>query len=760
MKDARLPQLRAILDAKAIAAMLEEPCRAQYGAASIVECRVGHVRYKPEKRCLVRYDLSLDGAQTSRQLMWYGLAYEPGTSESRYEKAKRGAGPGEIIVHLERLGMVLWAFPSDRKLRGLEVMADAADLSQEVFGSRSIPPARTELVRYIPEHGCTVRLTAADSRRYYAKLTTAGDTASICAHARAMGREAWVTPNRGVIVQAEIPGVPATGVDDLEKCAAALARLHQQPISGLPPGPDPTSSMQIEGALRILAAHSSAGWLLDEIANRWPGPTASATVHGDLHLKNFLVSGDSAQLIDLDTLHSGDPLEDVGSFAASLYHRALLSQAGVAAADAAIAQFLHVYAQSVPWNLQPEHIATHVARALVTERACRAITRCKGDVVEPLLAIARRILHRQSLSSRTPITARDWMEEFHAYARIRTGVVLDVDYRTYIQSKSWPKSSVTVTWRDAAGIHVERIGPEPAKWDVPPAPQPIIDHLPVPDAERVEAELVNYRPGCRLAARYRVVTRAGVTRKLFGKSYTDCRGEAIYERMAQLYAASFPMPRPLGYSAAVRTVWQETFEGEPLLDALTGVRQESLIEDAASRVAHLHSSYLTCPTRPTLVAQHADLAKKLAKLAATVPQHAARLIRITEQLAAALDGLPPAEACVVHGDLHIGQFRVDGGEVVLFDYDEISIGDPCEDLAAFTANLHGMFQSGSRASEIADSLIAAYTRRPGAHPISETRLRWHTAVQLLTRAYRALIQLRPDFDRRIDRNLHLAEQLL
>jgi streptomycin 6-kinase len=48
----------------------------------------------------------------------------------------------------------------------------------------------------------------------------------------------------------------------------------------------------------------------------------------------------------------------------------------------------------------------------------------------------------------------------------------------------------------------------------------------------------------------------------------------------------------------------------------------------------------------------------------------------------------PGETCVIHGDLHVGQFLIDAsGTCWLIDFDDVAIGDPAADLGNFAAHL-------------------------------------------------------------------------
>ncbi len=747
MNDARLPQLETVLDPGAMLGVLATECLSPGFEAR--SCRVSHVRYKPGRNCLIRYDLTIAGARGAEtEQILCGRAYSPGESEPRWLKALEApmvdVPAGRPVVHIPRLSMVVWSFPNERKLRGLELLLDPQWLRETALPAilgASVADVSSEMVRYIPEHGCTVRvraeLTDGSCIVLFGKIHAGSEGERTYEWSRALGRRVWHQPEHRILWQQAIPGRSATLTDPLESCARALAALHAAPLELFPAEPGP------EGGETPL---------LTEIARRLPPPSTVATLHGDLHLKNFLIEGDRAELIDLDTLRAGDPHEDLGSFAASLYHRALLGEASVEAVEAAIALFVKAYRENVSWTVDDDTVALQTARALIVERARRAVTRRKGDVVEQLLAIAERLV----AGTQSPLGL---LHEHRAWVASRPGSVLDVHYRTW--KRAWRGSYATVAWRDANGIVVER-SDQGLQWRFPhdaavpwmaeaADPEAVRKHLPIA-ADRVEVEVLNYRPGNRVTARYRIETGQG-ERVIYGKCYSDDRGIRVHERFLALAERGFPMPAALGYSAAIRTVWQEAFPGRPFDCASDG----SLIAGAAARLRFLHESGIDCPARMTVAAQYADMAKKMAKLASVLPMHEMRLRTLVSKLASMMARLESIPVSVVHGDFHARQLMVSGTGVALFDFDEIAAGDPVEDFGHFIADLHG--ESSSDARRLGMALIAAYESQ-ARWRVPSGRLAWHTAVQLLTRAYRCLLQLKPDFEDRVERHIRLAEESL
>ncbi len=604
--DPQLPQMETVLDPQAMLGILASDWLAASRRYQLRDCRIGSVRHKPGKSCLIRYDLSLrdlDLGVDVHQVLC-GRLHEEGGSDSRWRKAiaqpSVNVAFGPAVAHLPRLDLVLWAFPNERKLCGIEALFDSQLLREEVLpsilGEPVILDVDPELVRYVPEHGCTVRvrLTLPTGKLVlYGKIQAGADGAKICALARGLGRRAWHHAGTKTLWQQEIPGASAQLQTDLDACAGALAMFHQQQLPGLSTASDAPVGKRFEAAVKLLSGHKAPlQAIIAEVERRWSPSPAAATLHGDLHLKNFLVQAGTAVLIDLDTLSSGNPLEDLGSFAASLYHRAVLDGMPIAQVDELVARFVRTYASLVPWTIAGRDVATHTAAALVNERACRSITRRKGNVVDQLFAIAQNLLTETA-------TARDVMERFAASASSHSGELIDVYYKTYRKQKSWAKSSVTIAWRDNSGIVVDRLGPSPASWRFPhdPAvpwmaeaadPGAVLAHLPV-RADHVEIDVLTYRPENRLTARYRIMSD-GRRQTVYGKTYSDDRGLQVHNRFIQLIERGFPMPQPLGYSPAIKTVWQASFEGEPLRALLHGPQAVQLLQCAARRLRILHES--------------------------------------------------------------------------------------------------------------------------------------------------------------------------
>ena len=177
MTDTHLPQMGIALDPSAMAPVLERECLHLPGEYELCDCGIGYVRYKPGRNCVICYELAIRDRKRHRVFrhLLCGNIYEHGSrvSAKRWRKA---AGQflipvaiGWPLTHIPELHMVVWAFPNDRRLSGLELLLDPHHLCTKVLSSllpgEKITDASSELVRYVPENRCTIRVIVQTDRR-------------------------------------------------------------------------------------------------------------------------------------------------------------------------------------------------------------------------------------------------------------------------------------------------------------------------------------------------------------------------------------------------------------------------------------------------------------------------------------------------------------------------------------------------------------------------------------------------------------------
>jgi hypothetical protein len=271
-------------------------------------------------------------------------------------------------------------------------------------------------------------------------------------------------------------------------------------------------------------------------------------------------------------------------------------------------------------------------------------------------------------------------------------------------------------------------------------------------------ELVRYRP------EERATLRRG---DLYAKTFRGDDGAGLCARFQQLALisnepGSFEVAAPFSYDASTRTFWQQGIEAPALAEVITSGNCAALMALAAQGLAALHGA----EPRFGPARSNAELAAASLRRAAKIGRCMPRLGPQAQGVAEAIAGHVPAaaghvltaasEASVqIHGDFHMDQLRVREGRLVLFDLDELAIGDPLEDLASFVVKCP--LRDARLARQACAALIEAYARcRPAL--FDAARLSWHLSVQWLHKASRAYVWQRPGWRAAAEEALAQAEQ--
>jgi aminoglycoside phosphotransferase (APT) family kinase protein len=99
----------------------------------------------------------------------------------------------------------------------------------------------------------------------------------------------------------------------------------------------------------------------------------------------------------------------------------------------------------------------------------------------------------------------------------------------------------------------------------------------------------------------------------------------------------------------------------------------------------------------------------------------------------------------MYWDFHVNQLLAQDGKVAFFDFDELAVGDPLQDIANFIVDLQFRDVSTFLAQRMAKSLYDSY-RSQVKWEVPIDRIRWHATVQFINKAYRNYIQQRPDIE--------------
>lgn len=276
--------------------------------------------------------------------------------------------------------------------------------------------------------------------------------------------------------------------------------------------------------------------------------------------------------------------------------------------------------------------------------------------------------------------------------------------------------------------------------------------------------LVNYRPEIRCTNRYTFFdSTQDRSEELFGKTFCDSQGQTLYERLQFFWDRSLADPeamaiaQPLGYSAAINTVWQRGVPGGPLLQILNSSNEVAYIEKLAKGLVSLHTSRLTGLAIHVPGDHLVEVRKKLTKLSDAVPSLAETCRALADELEQTTPQASMLPTCPIHWDFHIQQILAHKGQLVFCDLDELVIGDPVQDLANFMVDLHVRGLEQHAVQRLSTRLYRIYSQQV-EWDVPIDRLTWHARLQFINKAYRHYLRFAPGFERTVEQLLQVAQK--
>lgn len=455
--DARLPQLPILLDPAAMQERLQDHLFRPTDRCTPVVircCEILQVRYTPHSSCLVSYRLTIENPETGEQeeQILCGRAFPKGRSRAYWKKTGRRllVRPrfGTPLIHLPDIEMVLWCLSNDPTMPTLPAALDvahrpspfllerlAADLGPGWHGVNTT----SQVVHYVGAHTCTVRTAIewshpATNCRHTSTIygTTYADnagvqTARVMRHlwnsdARRNGQFGMAQPVRydarlKTLWQRGIHGTPLEHcpldrwdcIPRLVQTAQALAALHAIPLSQIRSNTRSTllAKLNTVGALLMRCRPACRPVLLPLLIRlmaqaRTMPARVTATLHGDLHLKNLILTERTIAVLDLGTVCKGRPCQDLGRVIAGFLTWGVAHQRSVSQLAHHALIFVDQYNQVAPWTVGKAVVAWYTAMALVTECASRCVTHLhdgRFGMLEPLLHLADEISTTRSLDS-------------------------------------------------------------------------------------------------------------------------------------------------------------------------------------------------------------------------------------------------------------------------------------------------------------------------------------------------------------------------
>ncbi|MEQ1880543.1 MAG: phosphotransferase [Burkholderiales bacterium] len=443
--DSALPPLALTLDAsnmsREFSALLSRVSTLRARQWRVDSCDIIRVKYRPGRNAVIGYRLTLVDAKSgaTREQFLCGGLYGAIEARSRFEAARQVSQIADDVFPavslIDALGMVLRAFPHDRKLGSLPVLGDLRRLHGEIlpgiveqrWGSGwKIANISSRIVSYFPEHSCTVRLDlqlehlgseAANCWGIYGKtryndsgietVKVMRDLWECRAHGRGefgLARPLSYQSEHRLLWQEAVEGETLdTHLDRqvldcplLAKVGSAVAAFQASAITAPRALSLKDMIADLDETVRLLTlvqgrTPSRVRAVVERLktSSSKLARTPPATLHGDLHSKNILVSGDRVVLIDLDRVSTGPALSELGGLAAEILYRSLLRKTAPEEHQPLVDALIQGYRSAVPWATPSCDVRWFTAAALLRERVFRCLTSLKPGRVEIIDELVR-----------------------------------------------------------------------------------------------------------------------------------------------------------------------------------------------------------------------------------------------------------------------------------------------------------------------------------------------------------------------------------
>jgi hypothetical protein len=352
---------------------------------------------------------------------------------------------GDAAYHLPEIGMVLWTFPNDPRLKTLPRLLRAETL-RAVF--RAFPHRRNwelgahgyDMARYIPSKRCVLRFhiewrgprpqgpldatptPASELETVYGKVYESPESV----------QQAWATLNDLWLASRKRPGflripqplhvdvdlqtvwmarVPGSSLTlsasqvRPETCAAigaGLGQLQQSPIRVPGRHPLETELRSLdENVAAVAAVHPDQDQALQEIVGRLRAHLPSlprlplVPSHGTFKLNHILGDEEGTlSLLDFDSMTAADPLFDVANFTSDLFYleaQGMLTTGRAVALSGALQQ---AYFATVPWGRRQQVLDWLVASLLLRKQAYKTVKHLHGDAEGKIGSVMQEALSR------------------------------------------------------------------------------------------------------------------------------------------------------------------------------------------------------------------------------------------------------------------------------------------------------------------------------------------------------------------------------
>ncbi len=340
----------------------------QAAGANLQGGRIFYLRYKPKTSCIAAYEFEMKNPETGdgEPAFFYakGMTINEYLLAATKAENHRWVEPpfGPSVARWDEAGVLFFAFPNDALLDGLRILEEPKKFQRFLYEHlTSYPPEnwrlsdkrlKTELVRYKPERRAVFRSETKAIHRQteekrkvevYWRVYGENQGAEVFRRMQFLKKNISILdsvtvptpygyePERQILLLEALGGAPLLerlsteqASCAVERTAAALAGLHAQfdeKLSVWKPEDFLVEAKETQKMLCSLSPEETVRieGVYEKLEKRIPASRFEpAFVHGDFHHGQVLVEPERVGFIDFDRSHTGNPLADVGNFAAHL----------------------------------------------------------------------------------------------------------------------------------------------------------------------------------------------------------------------------------------------------------------------------------------------------------------------------------------------------------------------------------------------------------------------------------------------------------
>lgn len=399
------------------------------GKYRLIDISLKQFQHRPGRKAELIYSVRYwdEQAQCKKRQFVFLILLPLEAAQTQYESARQRhqlhTEPVPSLHYFSELGIVLWAFPNDPKMKHLPRIVEPNALRallDEHWSELRLPRdcrllrVETDISKYAPQDRCTCKhaLTLMQNGREVEHVVFS-KTYSPKTYAEPIYevmQALWQAPvcHSGVLITPEplffapemntifCRGVSGGHALDLleqvdlndvtAQSGAALAGLQQ---SNLPLGnfrARDGEMTEFEEGMQVLVRYDESyrarlEEIYDELWERLPAlpPLATVPVHGAFRLPQLLLTENKIALLDFDGFLAGDPMLDVSSFIAHLFYLVVKGELTHEQYRVAATHFTRAYAESAPWGLPNEVLQWYLALTLIAKQAKKCIRLAKEN---------------------------------------------------------------------------------------------------------------------------------------------------------------------------------------------------------------------------------------------------------------------------------------------------------------------------------------------------------------------------------------------